>query len=152
VPADIPVTILPMAIGITVAVVLLLLHVPPGSAAADKVMLAPVHRLEEPVIVPASGSGFTVTVAVVAALPQLLVTSYLIVSTPADTPETTPPNTLAAELLLLHTSLVNSELVENTDKVTVAPTHTLAKPAIVPATGNESTVIISVSIHPVLST
>ena len=71
VPAVIPVTTPPV---LTVAMpVLLLLHTPPLVASAS-VVVPPVHTVVDPVIVPADGVPDTVTVVVVLAVPQLLVT------------------------------------------------------------------------------
>jgi hypothetical protein len=139
IPADIPCTI-PLK---TVADALLLFHTPPVIASVN-VMLSWAHTLAAPLIAPASGNGFTAMLAAVEALPQLLLTIYLIVSTPADTPEVTPLKTPANVLLLLHTPPA-----DRSARIVVAPTQTLVNPVIVPASGNESTVIISVSIQPV---
>src|ERR1022692_2732793 len=62
----------------------------------------PGHVLSIPEIVPTSGKVFTVTSMLVSAVPQVLLTAKLIVSIPADTPETTPPETVAELLLLYH--------------------------------------------------
>jgi hypothetical protein len=147
VPAAKPLTTPP----ITIAAPPLLLQTPPV-AASLKVILSPTHTLPVPVIVPASGNGFTVTLSAPLALPQLLLTTYLIVSTPAETPETMPPKTLADALLLLHVALVNGEPVEPSVKTIVEPTHTFVNPLILPATGIESIVITSVSMQPVTKT
>ena len=71
VPAVAPVTI-PVAVTAATAA-LLLLHVPPA-VASDNVVVAPVHTVVVPVIVPAVGVAVTVTVAVAVAVPQALVT------------------------------------------------------------------------------
>jgi hypothetical protein len=57
----------------TVALLLLLLHAPP-LAAFDNVIAEPVLTVDEPVIEPALGAGFTVTTAVAELSPQLLLT------------------------------------------------------------------------------
>ena len=46
-----------------------LLHIPPV-AASVRFVLVPVQTLSTPVIAPAKGSGFTVTTAVAATVPQ----------------------------------------------------------------------------------
>ena len=70
-PADTPVT---MPALFTVAmVVLALLHTPPLPVVL-RVPVAPTHTVEGPPMVPASGNGFTVTVAVAATVPQVPVT------------------------------------------------------------------------------
>jgi hypothetical protein len=50
----------------------LLLHVPPAAASVS-VTEEPAHTDEVPVMVPAAGNGFTVTVVVTVVVPQLLV-------------------------------------------------------------------------------
>ena len=50
-----------------------LLHAPDGAASVSAVVTVG-HTVNVPVIVPALGDGFTVTTAVAAAVPQLLVT------------------------------------------------------------------------------
>ena len=54
-------------------VVLLLLQIPPLMVGAS-VVVAPGHTVVVPVITPAVGAGLTVTVAVVNAVPQLVIT------------------------------------------------------------------------------
>ena len=71
VPADKPVTVPPAS---TLAIELdTLLHAPPG-AVSLRVVVASMHTDAVPVIVPALGRGFIVTVIVAAATPQLLLT------------------------------------------------------------------------------
>ena len=68
-PVTTPVTLMVAMPGLT------LLHTPPASPVASaRVMFAVGHTTSPPVIAPAFGSGFTVTAAVAAAVPQLLVT------------------------------------------------------------------------------
>lgn len=72
-PAATPVAI-PVDEPTVATAVLLLLHVPPV-VALFSVVVAPTHAESVPVIVPAvDGAAFTVAIAVVIALPQLLVT------------------------------------------------------------------------------
>jgi hypothetical protein len=68
VPAETPVTT--PDVEITATDTLPELHEPPG-AASDKIAELPTHRLELPVIKPAFGNGFTVTVYSADAEPQL---------------------------------------------------------------------------------
>ena len=70
-PEAIPVT-LPEASTVPTEVVTLL-HAPPA-APSVRVVLAPTQTTGVPVIVPAFGSGLTVTTCVAAAVPQPLVT------------------------------------------------------------------------------
>ena len=60
VPAEIPVTA-PVVAFTVAAEVLLLLHVPPLTPSLDNVVIDPVHRKVVPFIVPAFGSGLTIT-------------------------------------------------------------------------------------------
>ena len=53
---------------------LLLLHDPPPTPVLDNVVAEPVHKKVVPVIVPAFGSGLTVTPYVAVAVPQAVVT------------------------------------------------------------------------------
>jgi hypothetical protein len=53
--------------------VAVLLHTPPGAISVS-VVVAPGQTETVPVIIPATGSGFTVTTRVAASVPQLLVT------------------------------------------------------------------------------
>jgi hypothetical protein len=63
----------PDALPMVAAVVLLLLQVPPLPVVVY-IVVAPAHRLAAPLMVPASGSGLTVTAFVVLTVPQLLLT------------------------------------------------------------------------------
>ena len=72
VPAVTPVTIPDMPIVATA--VLLLLHVPPVVVLLN-VVVAVAQTIAVPVMVPATGSGLTVTSIVAVAVPQLLVTA-----------------------------------------------------------------------------
>ena len=51
----------------------------------------PTQTLERPVIMPAFTDEFTVIVLVAVAVPHKLVTVYMMVSIPAETPVTIPP-------------------------------------------------------------
>ena len=69
-PADKPAT---KPVASTVAVAgMVLVHAPPVAASVNAVF-APAQTVGIPVIVPALGSGLTVTIRVAAAVPQLLV-------------------------------------------------------------------------------
>ena len=72
VPASTPLTVAGDDEPVTVAILPLAgLQVPPVTASLSEV-LAPAHMLAEPVMVPATGNGFTVTTLVATAVPQLL--------------------------------------------------------------------------------
>ena len=70
-PAEMPVT-LPDASTVPIEEVTLL-HAPPD-APSFKAVLAPAQSTAGPVMVPALGNVFTVTICVAAAVPQLLLT------------------------------------------------------------------------------
>ena len=92
------------------------LHVPPLTASLSVVV--PVgHTVNVPVMVPALGNGFTVTVLVTVQPP---VSAYEIVAVPADTPVTIPvvPTVARSGLLELHVPPVGVLLY-----VTVLPMH-----------------------------
>ena len=116
-------------------VLLLLIHVPPA-ALLDKVILAATQTLTGPVIVPAEAGKPTVRVWVAMDVPQLLVTVYCMVSTPALIPPATPvERTMAVPLVALHVPplpVVVSGVPE--------PIHTVPEPEIVPAPGKGLTV------------
>ena len=129
----------------TVAVVLLLLHVPPDTL-SDNMMDEPVHTLEGPVIVPGFDVVLTVMVIVAVAVPHVPVTTYIIISEPDVTPVTIPdaePIVATAELLLLQMPPVIAS-----DNVIVEPTHTSERPVIVPAFVGVFTVTVLVVIQP----
>ena len=118
--------------------VLVLLHMPPVAPSLNNVVEPP-HTVAVPLIVPAADVPLTVTTCVAATVPQVLVTVYDMVDVPDATPLTSPLLfTVAAEVLvLLHAPPVAPSLND-----VVEPTHTVAVPLIVPATGNGLTVTI----------
>jgi hypothetical protein len=112
----------------------------------DRVVVLPVQTFVAPVILPASGSGFTVTTLVATPVHPPLVTEYEIVAVPAATPVTIPvalPTVAFAVLDDDHIPPLVALL-----RVLVLPTHTLAVPVIVPAAGAAFTVTTAVAIHP----
>ena len=124
----------------TLALPLLLLHVPPAGVEFN-VVVAPTHTFSVPVI--AVGFGFTVTGVVTVQTPPIVL---VIVDVPAIAPVTTPVTgfIVAFPLLLLHTPPAG--VVFN---VVVKPTHTFVVPVIV--VGCELTVTTVVLIQPVFS-
>lgn len=124
---------------IVATLVLLLLHAPPGTVSAN-VTVAPLHTPVGPDIVPASGSGFIVTVIVATAVPHVLVTVYCIVSVPLVTPVTTP----AADMVAFPVVVLHTPPAVEFVSVIVAPGHTLFGPVMVPAVGSGFTVITDV--------
>ncbi len=139
-PVSAPVTVPPV---LTVAAaVLLLLQLPPAAASVSRVE-EPLHIAEAPEIVPALGSALTLKVAVVLAVPQLLVTVYNILVLPAVMPATLPPVlTVATAILLL---LQVPPEVASARRV-AEPAHILSVPVMDPADGSGLTVTVAVSV------
>ena len=101
----------------------------------------PVHMAAAPVMLPATGEGMIVIPAVVNAVPQPLVTVYVIVALPEVTPVISPVvlTVATAALLLLHVPPVVVLL-----KVILAPWHTDERPVIVPDAGFGLTLSVAV--------
>ena len=78
----------------TVADVLVLLQAPPLLASV-RLIVEPIQTEDVPLIVPALGIVFIVIAFITVSAPHVLLTTYLIVSRPVDTPVTTPPTTVA---------------------------------------------------------
>lgn len=130
-PGDTPVTIPPE----TLAPPELAFQTPPG-AVSIKVIDESIQTPDEPAIVPATGSGFTVINLLTISVPQLFITEYLIVSLPAISPVINPATTVAIEglvLLQIPPGVVSVKVIKSL-------THTTEIPVIVPADGIASTV------------
>ena len=84
-----------------VTIGLLALHIP-SEIASVNVITELTQTVEEPVIVPALGNGLMVITTNEVSAPHTSLTIYFIVSVPAVTPVTMPPETVALPLLLLH--------------------------------------------------
>ena len=113
---------------------LLLLHEPPLTVGV-KVMVLPEHTVEGPDIVPADAPGVMVTTNEAVRLPQLLLTVYRMVSTPAVIPTTAPDeDTVALPLVALHVPPVTEA-----DSVVPDPVHILLVPDMVGVVGNAFT-------------
>jgi hypothetical protein len=126
--------------------VAVLLHVPPV-AELESAVDDPVQTVVVPVIVPASGLGFTVMICVALAVHPLLVTVYDIMVVPADTPVMVPddePAVAIPVLLLLHTPLPAAS-----DRVVAVVGHKVKVPVMVPADGTALTVTTVVVLPPV---
>jgi len=137
VPAIPPVT-MPVVDPIAAIVVLLLLQVPVVVASVS-VVVKPEHTDKVPEML--TGVGLTVTTAEVT---QPVDKVYQTVSSPTDTPVTSPvPDIVALGLLMLHVPPPASV------SAVVAPTHTVKVPEI--AEGNAYTVTTAVVWQPVLS-
>jgi hypothetical protein len=130
VPALVPVTT-PVLPTLAIAV-LLLVHVPPAEVLFS-VIVEPAHTVVSPEIIPANGSGLTVTTCKAVAEAQLLVTVYEIVDVPAATPLTIPdvPTVAIPSLALAH----EPPGIVLLNDVTLS-SQTAAVPVIKPATGN----------------
>jgi hypothetical protein len=121
-------------------------HVPPVSPFDVIVVVFPTHTLAVPLNIPASGPGVTVTESVARSDPKQEpdpFTVYVIVAEPTATPVTAPEAlTVAMELF----DEVQVPPVSPFDvMVVVFPTHTLAVPLNVPASGPGVTVTESVA-------
>ena len=127
---------------LTVAMpVLLLLQVPPPLPSVS-VVLAPVHTVGIPVILPALGKGFTITAVVVVVVPQPLVTALVIFAVPAVIHVTIPLDpTVAMSDAMLHVPPLTPSV-----SGVVAPAHTVAVPVILPPVGVVVTVKITVAL------
>ena len=145
VPAETPDTTPPVTVA---RAVLLLLHTPPLVALVN-VIVAAGQTFDNPVIIPANGSGFITIVFEEEALPHKLVTVYIMVSIPAIRPVTTPPETVALLLDALHTP---PELLFV--RVILALTQMLEAPDMLPASGNgfTSTVLVALALPQALLT
>ena len=117
-------------------------HVPPRVVSA-RVMVLPIHTVDGPVIGPVAGVRVTVTNCVSRALPQILVTSYVMIAVPADTPKTDP--VVAFTLATAGLPLVHVPPVVLLVRVAEAPVHKLRVPPIPSTTGVVSTVMDCVS-------
>ena len=121
-------------------------HAPPISPFEVIVVVLPTHTPEVPLKVPASGPGVTVIESVARSDPEHEpdpFTVYVIVAEPTATPVTTPEAlTVAMELL----DEVHAPPVSPFDVIVVIfPTHTLAVPLKVPASGPGVTVTENVA-------
>ena len=119
----------------------LLVHVPPVELSV-KAIDEPVQTDVGPDIVPATGSGFTVTPYVAVARPQLFTTVYVAVALPAAMPVTIPP------VLIVATErgvMLQEPPVADSVNVIVDPWQTLVGPEIDPATGNGLTATVYVA-------
>jgi hypothetical protein len=111
-------------------------HVPPV-AVTVKVILPPAHTVVGALIVPAAGSGFTVTAFTAIAVPHPLVTVYFTVSTPAVAPTYTPADDILPNVA---NAWPQVPPVAVSVKVILLPAHTVAGPLIAPAAGSGFTV------------
>src|SRR6202008_5177717 len=124
VPCDTPVT---SPVPSTAATTVLLDDQFPPAVALDKVVFDPAHTVVVPVIDATVGTSFTVTDAVLFVVPQVLVTEYVMVAVPCETPVTSPvPFTLATAVLLVD-QLPPAVALDN---VVLFPAHTVVVPVI----------------------
>lgn len=121
------------------------LHTPPGVPVGSlSAVVAVGHTVKEPEITPATGVRFTVTTAVAATTPQLLVTVYDMVDVPGITPVTKPdaPTVATPGDTELHTP--PGSPVASASSV-VAVVQTVSVPVIAPALGFGLTVTTTVA-------
>jgi hypothetical protein len=139
IPGMMPVTKPPV---VMVALPLLALHAPPGLALVRSIN-EPTHTENGPAIGLMPEADTTVTACVATNVPQLLVTEYMIVSTPAVIPVTIPvlPTVAIEGLLLLHTPPV--AVLES---AIVLPTHRLDGPVMAPALAPMATATEAVAV------
>ena len=138
--AETPVTT-PVADTVAIAELLLLQTLPGVPVVLVKDLAEPEHTLSAPAITPATGNGFTVTIKVAVADPQLKVVAVydiiavvIVVALPITTP--VADDTFAASgLLLVHVppKVDSASVIED-------PEHTLDGPEIMPASGSGFTV------------
>ena len=126
------------------------LQTPPADG-SDRAMLLPAHTDDEPAIVPAMGSGLTVTNCVAVAVPQLLVTEYDIDAVPARMPLTSPAEPTVAMVVPDDDHVPPDTASVNAN---VLPAHTVLPPVMVPATGDGFTVtdLVAVAVPQLLVT
>ena len=122
IPPDTPVTI-PLVESTTATILLLLLQLPP-EVVLLKVIDEVSHTVSGPDI-PARDKDTTWMIFVTVVVPQLLVTEYFIVSTPAAIPATTPLVFTTAILVLLLDQMPPEVLSDN---VIEYPMHKLSVP------------------------
>ena len=139
-PAEIPVTT-PLAAFTVATDVFVLLHVPPLKPVLDKVVVEPVHSNIVPFIVPAVGTGLTVTANVVEAVPQPVVTVYIMVEFPGATPVTTPVVGFIVATAVVPLDQVPPEALLLS--IVVDPAHTVEAPLMVPAFASGLTVMVA---------
>ena len=133
-PADTPCT---MPVALTVAFVVEPLDQTPPEVVSVIVMLADTHTDDVPVIVPATAVAFTVTACTALSVPQLLVTVYNMLVTPAVLPKTLPLASTVATVLL---SLLHDPLPAASNNEIDEPVQTDATPDMLPAFGKGLTV------------
>ena len=98
-------------------------------------MVEPAHTAEAPLMVPASGSELTVTTIPAVDEPQLLVTLYVIIAFPADTPVTSPVAALTVALVVFELCQMPPMSPPVFVKKMDDPVHTDVGPLMVPAFG-----------------
>ena len=137
----------PVALIVPAAVLLLLqAPVPPEAVGLVNNDVVPTHSGPAPIIAPALGDTFTVTIVVVNTDPHdALVSVNVIIVVPPLTPYTTPvvaPTVPTVVLLLVHAPVPPDAVASL--KVMVNPVHTVPGPVIVPAKGDTFTNTLAV--------
>ena len=125
--------------------VLLLVQLPPEMV-SNMVSAIPKQKADVPDTMPASAGALTVMGNIAVAVPQLLVSAYIMVSLPAATPVTIPPETVASDVLVLDHTVVPVTAVS--PRVMVEPAQTNDEPVMAPAFGNGFTVKIAATPQP----
>ena len=135
VPADTPVTV--PVIEFTVATDAFdVVHTPP-EVVLVKIVLEPIHAFVVPPIAASVGNAVTFTVACAFDVQPFVVTVYVIVALPADTPVTTP---LASTVATAVFDDVQTPFEVALESAVVEPAHTSVVPVIAATTGRGLTV------------
>lgn len=116
-------------------------QVPPG-ALEDKVARLPMHTVAGPVMVPASGTGVTVTRRLAANEPQPLVVVYDTMAVPAASPVAMPATSMATIEGAVEDHVPPSVVSENNIE---APRHIMLLPSSVPVSGSGFMVMVCVA-------
>ena len=123
----------------------------PPAVVFVKIVLDPIHALVVPPIAASVGNAFTFTVACAFEVHPFVVTVYVIVAVPADTPLTTPLASTVATAVL---DDVQTPPAVALVSAVVEPAHTSVVPLIAATTGIglTVTVVVTDALHPFVVT
>ena len=130
----------------TVALLLLASHAlyrPPVVPLTLSVTEDDTHTESAPLILPAPGDELTVIAVIALSVPQLLVTTYFIVSTPPLTPVTNPVALTVARLVLV---LPQAPPGNTSLSVVALPSHTTVAPVMAGTVSDEFTVTVTLEV------
>jgi hypothetical protein len=117
-------------------------HTPPDVVLV-KIVLEPIHAFVVPPIAASVGNAVTLTVACAFDVQPFVVTVYVIVAVPADTPVTTPVELTEAIAAL---DDVQTPFAVALASAVVEPEHTSVVPVIAATTGIALTVTVSTAL------